>query len=287
MIQNLNLKWFKFLKKVSLQEYSSKIFDMDVNEFKLKEKYISSVRKLRKSSTYWGEKIFFDYARLNKATTILEVGANDGAHTKKFLNELSNDVFSMEINPYSFEYLDNIRKIYYERFKFIIAGASVVNNPVSFPIISHFKEKKLSQVSGVTGINKRNNTKEFMISHHMLAPVIKIDQLFKANLLSNNNILWIDVEGHALEVLKGIGIKNLHKCEMIYVEVESADFFQNGASAEKVYEFLTKNDFLLIFRDFQSTGQFNLIFKKKSVLVTLADDVKKYIQDIKTLKIEP
>lgn len=286
MIHNLNLKWFKFLKKLSLQECSAKIFDMDVYEFERKEKYISSVRKLRKSSTYWGEKIFFDYARLNKATTILEVGANDGAHTKKFLSELSNEVFSMEINPYSFEYLDNIRKNYYERFKFIIAGASVVNNLINFPIFSQFKEKMLSPVSGITGINKRNNTNEFKISHYMLAPVIKIDQLFKANLLSNNIILWIDVEGHALEVLKGIGSKNIHKCEMIYIEVENANFFQSEGNAEKVFEFLDKNDFLLIFRDFQSTGQFNLIFKKKSVLVTFADDVKKYIQDIKNLKIK-
>ena len=278
---------FQFLKSnKNLLSRSAEIFELSPEDFFEKQRHISSSRRLRKSSVHWGEKIFFDYLKGNNDVGILEVGSNDCAHTKRFLQETTHNVFAMELNPHSFGALNEVKKLYPERFNFVLAGASNTNEVVEFPIFSSFQGRNLNEMSGITGVVKRMSTTELGVSHFSIGTTIRIEQLFENNLLSKRNALWIDVEGHALQVLEGIGSKYLRNCELIYVEVESEKFFETGPNSEAVYNHMLQNGFTLIFRDFQTSGQFNLIFLRKDNPIKFEDDIKKYLRDVNQLQID-
>jgi len=100
-----------------------------------------------------------------------------------------------------------------------------------------------------------NETKEF--------PIRKIDS-FEIE-FSDYNLLWIDVQGYEIEVLKGAE-KCLKNIKYIYVECSNDGFemYENCSKASNVVELLKEHGFTLIgSSDNYKDLIYNLIFEKK------------------------
>lgn len=99
---------------------------------------------------------------------------------------------------------------------------------------------------------------------------VKTERL--ATILNSNSIkdqeiaLWIDVEGMQKEVLKSSDNYLKNNCKLIKIEVETKELFngQKWLYSDIIY-FLSQNDFLPIYRDFEYINQFNVLLIKKKI----------------------
>lgn len=89
---------------------------------------------------------------------------------------------------------------------------------------------------------------------------------------SQNNTLWIDVEGASLEVL--LGAENtLKNTKAIFIEVEQATFWKDQPLVGKINKFLCDKNFIPIARDFEYENQYNIVYVSEDILYSSAVDI--------------
>tara|TARA_R100000908_G_scaffold54689_1_gene29941 strand:- start:3 stop:686 length:684 start_codon:yes stop_codon:yes gene_type:complete len=75
--------------------------------------------------------------------------------------------------------------------------------------------------------------------------------------------MWVDVEGHAMEVLKGSS-ETLKRVELLKIELERIQHWKDQSVDEEVAGFLLDNNFVPIYRDTEWATQYNIIFIKNN-----------------------
>lgn len=139
--------------------------------------------------------------------TIVEVGANYGHDTARFVQDKNNEVWAFEPTPELIDYLS-------ERFK----------NDNNFHLIGKAVDieegKKIFNIAGggdwgcsslyefADNIHEKwEGRPDFNITHTAEVDVVRLDNFIKQNNISKIDYLWVDAQGNDFRVLKSLGDK--------------------------------------------------------------------------------
>lgn len=171
--------------------------------------------------------------------TIADIGARDAAQSVE-LAYLFPDAWvnSFEPSPANVSYCkQNLAKTDLPNIVFIECALSDVDETVSFfeVVNGNFGASSLFEVN----------------QNHKRARKWKQDQVFVEARrydsldIPTPDLIWMDVQGAELNVLKGFG-KKINDVKAICTEVQHQDQYQGGTSADELHSFLDKNNFKMI-----------------------------------------
>ncbi len=96
-------------------------------------------------------------------------------------------------------------------------------------------------------------------------PIITLDDWAQKNNVTHIDFMWLDVQGHALHILKAAP-QLLKTIKILFVEVEFIQAYENQYQYNDVKTWLEQNGFVEIGRDFENTNKWfygNALFRKK------------------------
>ena len=96
-------------------------------------------------------------------------------------------------------------------------------------------------------------------------PTITLDDWAQKNNVTHIDFMWLDVQGHALHILKAAP-QLLKTIKILFVEVEFIQAYENQYQYNDVKTWLEQNGFVEIGRDFENTNKWfygNALFRKK------------------------
>ena len=198
--------------------------------------------------------MLFKLATRPSITKTIEIGAYEAGFSKK-VKAARPDIAALafEANPYV-----------YDHFKDDVLGGDVdyrhfcVNSTgddtnIRIPMDFRGSERELTnQMSSILSNGSTTNTKE------VLVPGFCFDNEFEVN-EDDEFVLWVDVEGASENVLPGCK-KILEKCSAVFIEVESKPIWEGQWLDTDINKFFVENGFYPALRDFQSPGQYNVIY---------------------------
>ena len=174
-----------------------------------------------------------------KPKSFMEIGSKDGLDTK-YITEYwqidKDNAYIVEANKYCHDEIafDLLKNPY---CKLIFGAASNTNGQVEFNCVMS-QDKELVGVSSIKKSTVINNLKY----EQTIVPCFRLENLIKEHGIE---LLKIDVEGHAYEVLEGIG-EELKNIKGIQVETEMTYAFENQKLDNEVHEYLQNNGFVLV-----------------------------------------
>jgi len=233
-----------------------KIYGLDdaVNLSEL-ENYAISLPKARRGSSKISERLFFHFIKSYSIEHIMEVGAMDGRHTRRFLNETEAKVHTFEPNISAASHFIDI--ISNPRLFLNFYGLSSSNGISLFNIVQKHGAEVLPELNGLSSFEKIVQVKTSDTS--ICSAHCKGDDYIEACGIENESMaLWIDVEGHSVDVMDGFQ-KNIKNASMVCCEVETLDSHSSGATADRIVNILEAAGHKLIYRDFQYYGVFNVV----------------------------
>jgi FkbM family methyltransferase len=193
--------------------------------------------------------------------SFMEVGSRDGKDTKyicEYWNIAPSKAYIVEANAFCFQ---KINSDMYENggipFAQLIYGAcSNKNEIIDFNCVLSNNEELI----GISSIKKSLNIK-------LDYQTTKVESFRLENFLSKNQIdlFKIDVEGHAYEVIEGMG-NMINKIKSIQVETEIIECFENQKTHNDVNLYLEKNGFILIDKKPCWDNQLDCLYINKKLL---------------------
>jgi FkbM family methyltransferase len=211
---------------------------------------------------YFPEIILLEYLKKSHSTyTMFIVGAYRGDELKKiFRTKKISHITLFEPVPNNINILREKTKIYKDKTKIVESAVSDVDGKILFNetnILGGGSILKLSELAIQSYGSKQ--TDSFDVS------TIKLDTYCRT--FQVPDILWIDVQGHELNVLKG-AFSIINKVSLIYIEVSIWEpIYVKGCVASEIKDFLKNFGFELIQlgTDF-SNGTGNALFSKKKIM---------------------
>ena len=228
----------------------------------------STSRLLGQISTQELDSLYYKLLKQLNVDFLIECGAHEATASLNFVKNGGNSL-AIEANPFVFK---NITPKSFDNYVSVNFALSNKKDKVDFyfPIDNNN--------SGQSTFSPKKGIKYDKIEVN----TIELDELIKQKGIENQNFaFWIDVEGHQKEVFEG-SMGSLQNCRLIKIEVEDVELFTDQKwLVHSVNEFLEKNDFVPVFRDFEYVGQFNIIYVKKIFLeeiITLVDSSKENLK---------
>ena len=201
---------------------------------------------------------------LNKSRIkILDVGSNKGQTIDFFLGINPNaEIFAFEPNKTLFNYLakkyKNKPNIRINNF-----GVSNING------VLDFKENILDETSTFETINLESKYLEKKAKilgvkkEKLIKDTYKVDVVCLYDFLKQYNqecfdVLKVDVEGHELQVLKGLFSCNEMNCSIRFIQIEqhNDDMYNNDSKHKEIDEILNKNGYFEISKIKHGFGNF-------------------------------
>lgn len=193
-----------------------------------------------------GEGAYLQFAKKidgNEINTIFEIGSRDAKDAIDLSNLYQCHVYAFECNPAAIE----------------LCKKTISSNPnvtlVPMGIWDEAGEMKFYHVvDGNIGASsffqfnpKAKNypdiVKEGLVQEAITVTTTRLDQYLKANDVSNIDLLCMDVQGAAYQVLKSLG-SQLRKVKYIIVELETHPIYEGEMLYKDVDKFLAKNGFV-------------------------------------------
>ena len=200
------------------------------------------------------------YALINELNPdlFIEAGANNGETSIKIHNQLpSCDVVAYEAN--NFIYSQSVGLFEGIPVKYLNVALSNEVGKTKF-----FIEKRPGGVA-YEAWNNSLKQKPWREYEEQEVNVDTIDNSFKES--EHSRIaMWVDVEGHAMEVLKGAS-ETLKRVELLQIELETIQHWVDQSIDKEVINFLIDNDFVPIYRDTEDPTQYNVIFIKNNSIL--------------------
>lgn len=190
--------------------------------------------------------------------SFMEIGSRDGADTKYITNYWKinpDNAFIVEANIYCYQKIqsDILNNPY---AKVVFGAASNYNGEVEFNCVISDNE----ELVGVSSIKK---SQVINLQYELVkVPCFKLDKLIDENTVE---LLKIDVEGHAFEVLEGIGDK-LKNVKAIQVETEMTYAFENQKLDDDVNKYLIQNGFKLVDKRRCWAAQYDCLYINETLL---------------------
>lgn len=191
--------------------------------------------------------------------SFMEVGSRDGLDTKYVCDYWAintNNATIIEANIFCYQKIQASMIVNGKKpFAKVIYGAgSNYNGEVKFNCV-------LSDRDDLVGISSIKKSKVINLNYkETIVPCFRLDSIIKDD---SCDLIKIDVEGHAFEVLEGLGekIKNI---KAIQVETESTHSFENQKLDNEVHLFLLDKGFQLIDKQPCWDSQFDCLYLNKN-----------------------
>jgi len=252
--QNFRIALFAALQALRLQEL---LLERKKQPYGNEEELPENRQSYRERITHELEQSFLEIVESADIATTFEVGAHEASFSLEISSRRQDiDCYAFEANP-----------VVYNKFRSTIEKKGVIylNEAISnrdmqtvfsVPLKDDGKHaKKLGSLS------KDNDFERF---NRYTLQASKLDR-FKEN-IAGNCALWIDVEGHAGEVIEGAA-EILESCVAIYVEMETRQRWENQKTDVTIIEHLLQFGFVPIMRDIQRFNwQYNAVFVHHSIL---------------------
>lgn len=267
---------------VIFDQVTRAIYTLDDNvDIGFLEYEMVSRSRVRRPSSKISERIFFKYVIDRQNTAVLEVGGNDGRHTRRFLAETTANIHTFEPNVYAIKHFHDI--IDEDRLHLNMYGLSSEQNLRTFNILTELEGKSLDPVNGCSSFNKlQGNSGYRTVGACCTTGAMYLETI---GIAGNQYCLWVDAEGHATEVLSGFG-DTLQYAEIIICELENADIYSSGANADDIIQILYAAGHEIVFRDFQNYGACNIVSVNKMLPInheSLMEPAHEFIANISKL----
>lgn len=199
---------------------------------------------------------FIEIQKTIKPELCIEVGAYEADFSKKVYDlGICKDVYAYEASPYVYEnFKDKLTDI-----KYINLALTDYDGYVDFNI----DLDKDPYINTCDGIKKKRDVHNI---NKISVKCSRLDSLHNSDSIS----LWIDVEGAAMEVLRGAE-KILSNVSSIYIETETAKYWEDQSLHKDIVEFLNRYNLLFYRSEKQHTSQQNNIFINSKYTNILVD----------------
>lgn len=212
------------------------------------------------------ESLFFDFCRIAKVTSLIDIGSNqpqNGIIFFDMVSQSSKKYYAFEANPVTYNY-------YFRKFpdNFIFCNLAIgqANGfvTINLPDIPNYTsrnvlKKAIQLIDRSIFKNYHSNLDTYHTASNLggsekwhssskvkfLVPVVRLDSLFSK--FENNTALWIDVEGNTAEILNGSGeLLNSEKLTAVFVEGENSADSTHGWKKLDSYQILVDAGFDLV-----------------------------------------
>jgi len=220
--------------------------------------------------------LFFSSFKKLKIKSLVECGASEASASMKAI-KLGLNALAIEANPKTFE------KITPPSFGKFIKKNYGLSDKESF---LKFYFPKFDNSHGGTFYPKTNRDYNCID-----VPSIRLDNLSEmSDIMKKPYALWIDIEGAQKEFLNGAKkTLNSKNCLIFKIEVEDQKLFkQQPWLSGDVNEFLVNSEYTPIFRDFEYSAQYNVLYVKNSLVSFFKDEIDLIIDKLNkkiTLKV--
>jgi FkbM family methyltransferase len=231
--------------------------------------------RFRHKTALWIDESFFKILSGCGVTGLIECGAHEASASINFMRTGGRRAVAIEANPITYEMKTKLAEQH--GVLSFNCGVGKEVGEIDFFIPQH------DQTAGNASFLKKPNVNY----ESKKVSVDTINNIFHKHFKRGEVLaLWIDVEGLALDVLKGGDslLKN-DICQVIKVEVENIPFWQNQSLARDVDNYLTSLDYKAILRDIEWNGQYNLIYVKEKYIDCIDDILIDCWRELAWLKI--
>jgi FkbM family methyltransferase len=220
--------------------------------------------KTQEESSKILDEIFIEIVtKISTCTVFVEAGAFQGDTSLYIQSVLPNcKVFAFEANTYNFvRFSPNFQN---SKVLYVNKALSDKDGIITFKIQKEINGNPVTQIRGNNSILPRVGTT--FVYEDATVECTTLDTFFLGKLNHDDCIsLWLDLEGHAFEVLTR-SVSVLEKTSCIKIEVEEKQWWEHQKLAEDIVSFLTDQKFIPIIRDFQYNKQYNILFCKKEII---------------------
>lgn len=187
------------------------------------------------------ENISSNYKKVHDLNNyVLDIGGNIGFYAR-FFSRLFKSVVTLEPNPKTFELLELNTNSLSNVLALNLGASSSSGTKILRGSSKHSGGYKISNDAEICERNIDEMINEYEVLVVTYRDLMEQIQISKSNILLNNshpNLIKIDVEGHELEVLKGLNLELFERLPSILLEL-------NGSrnSREEIIDFLKEKNY--------------------------------------------
>jgi FkbM family methyltransferase len=211
---------------------------------------------LRQKSAQCIDEYFFKILAACEVTEFVECGAYDAATSVRFLRAGGRKAIAIEANPNTYSAMTRLAQEH---------GVVTVNCGLGSEVAeTEFFIPKSDSHAGNASFLRKPGENPYAVK----VSVDTIDNIVEKHIEPRCFIaLWVDVEGLALDVLKGgTAVLKGKNCRVVKVEVETKRFWQGQALASEVHRFLSRFRYRAVLRDIEYANQYNLIYVREELV---------------------
>lgn len=202
------------------------------------------------------DKIFNKMVKELKPDLFIEAGAWDGSQALRVKQTIpSCEVHAYEANKYNYQSFEQT---------FHNSDAMYHNIALSDKFGTATFKIQLTHNNSIVPKTKKNNSLKARTDNAQYEDVkVRLDTIDNRHINGGHKkvVLWVDVEGVGLEVLRG-SEKILANTKIIKIEVESYKFWEDQYLDTDIISYLESHGFKAEYKDEERTNQYNIIFVK-------------------------
>jgi FkbM family methyltransferase len=193
----------------------------------------------------------------------IEAGAWQGETSRMVKSAVpSADVYAFEANPYNYDQFKHMFEN--SGANYINLAVSDRNDAITFRVQKRYMGEELDPVRGNNSILIR--TEAGMEYEEVIVQSITLDSYFDGKIKSGDSVaMWVDLEGAAYQALEG-AIKLLPNVDVIKVEVEQHQYWENQKLDTDIKNLLAQYGFWPVMRDYEYPLQYNILFCKQPIV---------------------
>jgi len=179
-----------------------------------------------------------------------DIGAEDARDAVEFQKAFQDaNIWALEGNPDTYtKYSSDFKESDIKYINVAISNKNLASVP--------FYKKTISGISGLRNRGSCYSGEKTMVE------VSRFDTFCKQNSIHQADLVKIDVEGCAYEVLKGFG-NILSTVQIFHLETEQTQLFEGQVTEDEVFKFMTARGFYMIEQSLCCDTQYDSIWRKK------------------------
>jgi len=202
----------------------------------------------------------------NKEYIIFDVGSRDCEQSIEFYKTFPNaKIYAFECNPNTLDLCEHNIKPYSDRITLIKGAVCDYNGHITFFPINQCKTITTwcDGNPGASSIFKSNGkyTIETYVQDEIKTNCHRLDTIMKMHNIPYVDIMWMDVQGAELLVLKGLG-SHINNVKYIYTEVTYKEMYSGQVMYEELNDFIISNNFERVSNLSLQGWQEDIIYKK-------------------------
>lgn len=214
------------------------------------------------------EGLYTDY----QVDAFFECGAHNAEASRRFMAARPAGIaVAAEANPFTFAKLTSTAQ------KAGVVAVNVAVGSVAGQGVLHVPRQATDEAPtpGNASLSVRSDHRDSYLAIDV--EITTIDELVGRFAPEASLALWIDVEGHALDVLRGARqVLTSGRCRVILVEVEQHQYWHEQPLFEDVDELLRTHGFTRLARDAEYPKQFNVVYVPNTDSVFAQQRLERY-----------